>query len=119
MPKYFDGEVSLPFEIVRLTSTEITPAALDAVFSTRDGATISVVFTGFEAGCLGYIINVRKQSVAFQIVNIAGETELVVTSTERLVDLIEHISGIRYVEEVQNVFYGSRNNIGSSMTYSY
>jgi hypothetical protein len=119
MPKYFDGEVKLPFEIVRLMSSEVTIAALDSVFSTRDSATISVVFAGFEVGCLGYAINIRKQSMKFEIVNIAGETELIVTSTERLVDVIEHVSGTRYVDDVQDVFHGSRNNIGSSTTYSY
>lgn len=113
MPKYFDGELALPFEVVRLIPDTLTSSMLDAIFLSRSAVTISVSFSGFYSSCLGYVTNVRAQSGGFEVLNITGQVELFVTTTSKLVAVIQHLSGVEYIEEIQNVFHRARNNIGS------
>ena len=113
MPKYFDGEVALPFEVVRLTPDSLTSSMLDTIFQSRGTVTIAVSFLGFDSSCLGYVTNVRAQRGGFDVLNITGQAELFVTTTSNLAAVIRHVSGVEYIEEIQNVFHCARNNIGS------
>lgn len=113
MPKYFDGEVAIPFEIVRLTPDSLTSSMLDAIFQSRAAVTIAVSFLGFESTCLGYVTHVRARRDGFDVLNITGQPELFVSNTSSLAAVIRHISGLEYIDEIQNVFHRARNNIGS------
>ncbi len=119
MPKYFEGDRPLPFETLRITPEQITEQQLANIFADRESATICVTFNGFDESCLGYVFNIRKTNAQFQVLNITMEVELTATSAGRLADVIHHVSGIRFVEEVHTAFQNSRNNIGASMTHVY
>ena len=119
MPKFYDGNRELPFPVVALKSHLVDVQNLTNIFLSADRHTICVSFVDFDESCLGYIFNIRKNNAEFEILNITMQIELVVTSINRLVDVIKHIAGICFVEEINVIFQNSRNNIGSSLTYRY
>lgn len=112
MAKAFSDEKQFPFQKVRVTPDQTTPAELNLIFNRQSNLTLCVSFEGFEDETLGFVFNIELDGGKFKLVNILEDTEVIARDVNSLSQIIRHVAGIDYHESVQALFQSSRNNIG-------
>lgn len=114
MPKYFEGELKLPYPKEQVVLEDISIKKINALLAKHGGIlSLCVRFHGFERDCLGYIFNIKRSSDGFVISDITRKELLQLDSDAKLVAMIQHVSGTKYDSNWQKIFQRIRNQITS------
>src|ERR1051326_2484523 len=114
MPKYFQGEIRLPFPKEKILLEQVNRTVLEKLLRKNGGkVSLCVSFRGLDDDCLGYVFNVQQVSTKFEVRDIAKKLLFTVASREELVGMIKHASGGNYDPQWQQHFQVLRNRITS------
>ncbi|MBI4024935.1 MAG: hypothetical protein HY360_08130 [Verrucomicrobia bacterium] len=114
MPKYFQGEMKLPFPKEKLFLEKVNSAALEKLLRKHDGkVSLCVSFRGLDDDCLGYLFNIQQISAKYEVRDITKKLLFPVASRDELVEMIKHASGGNYDPKWQQHFQVLRNRITS------
>jgi len=114
MPKYFQGEIRLPFPKARILFEHVNGKALEKLLRKHAGkVSLCVSFEGLDDDCLGYVFNIQQASSEFELRDITKKLLFTVASHEELVEMIKHASGGNYNPKWQKHFQVLRNRITS------
>lgn len=114
MPKYFQGERTLPYPKERILLADLDAAKLDKLLRAHGGRlSLCVAFTGLGKDCLGYVFNIRQSPMGLEIRDITNKLLFTVASLEELAQMIKHASGESYDARWQQHFQVLRNQIVS------
>lgn len=112
MPKYFDGEKKLPFPITEIPVDDLSPPKLASLLTTTDKISLLIKLPNYESSCLGFVLNVKKIGSEYAITNVAGELELMLSSSDLLFEVAQHICGARYSERIHQAFAHPLGDVG-------
>ena len=115
MPKYFDGDLPLPYPRVNVSLRGFSEAWLVEQLAKNKGQ-ISLCFRldGFPPDSLGYVFHIEKSGEAFHVSDITKKQLLSVPSAAQLVAMVLHASGAKYEADWQVEFQRLRNEITSN-----
>jgi hypothetical protein len=115
MPKYFDGQRSLPFPTATVSLSDFSEKWLAREIESKRGkVSLSLLFEGFPKDSLGYVFNIQKDGSQMRVSDITGKQLLNVSTLTELTAMILHAVGARYDAEWQTVFQKVRNQISSA-----
>lgn len=108
----------LLFAKVVLRPRDLTSDTLRSLFARQTEASLCLVFDGFAASCLGYVLHVRYRDGQYEVLNITGESELLLRSEDHLAEVIMHVSGMQYSEAACRAFQKIRTDIGTGVPFA-
>ena len=113
MPEYFAGQIETPRPVVVISSGKLSESlqTLSQALRTQKLFTVSYLLSHLNAeNTAGYIFIVSVKEGFTEARDLANTVKFNISSTEELLDLIEHSAGVRYSESWYEKLYAKRND---------
>jgi hypothetical protein len=113
MPKYYEGIIELPPDIVVLNHDAVNEEVLNSILADKSGlTTLSIKLPNLPDNSLGYVFIVESKNNIHSLMDIKNVVHFRGISTAYLARIIKHASGIEFDEDVQAEFHRIRNEKG-------
>lgn len=113
MPKYFEGDIGLPADVVNIHYSNGVVNGIESVQKKEAGRfCINVKIPGVPENSLGYFFIIEKNNDMYTVLDVKNIVHFRDVDLVFLTRIMAHASGIEFDFDIQNEFHRIRNEIG-------